>query len=349
MAVGIRGVSSLAVGTNSIAPTIPSSVQAGDALFLLAGVGDAGVTWPTPDGWTLVERRSRDSGTTGMMAALYKRVASSGDASATVTLSASTTAHSAAMIIAFSGSDVVNPLHAWSGFTESAGSAINTHALPSVTTTLDQCMIVSGIVGKDSATTLWTLPAGYTKQTEIYFAQSGRTTGAMGTNGPQPIGTYSPGNAAQDGASKYAFAWTFAVAPFSNVQKARPVADEVTTSVIGVPTPGTGSGIYADVAADDDSHYARLSNGGVYECLFGALVDPGDNTGHTISYRLRFAGGAASGSSSTEIWQGATVIASYTDTAAGSFGDFSHTLTSTQAGNITDYSDLRVRFTATVA
>ena len=163
MAVAVRGTSGVTAATNSVAPVVPSSVQAGDTLLLLAGVGDADVTWTTPSGWTLIERRSRDTSTTGMAAAMYKKIATSGDASATVTLTASTTAHSAAMIIALSGADIVNPVSAWTGFTESVSSAVNTHALPSVTTTIDQCLIITGIVGKDSATTAWTMPAGTTK------------------------------------------------------------------------------------------------------------------------------------------------------------------------------------------
>ena len=163
------------------------------------------------------------------------------------------------------------------------------------------------------------------------------------------IGSVSPGNATQDGASKYAFAWTLAIAPYSAVQAVRPISDEATSNVVGVPTPGGGSGIYADVAADDDSHYAELSDAGYYECKFSSLVDPASSSGHTISYRLRFAGGATSGSSSTTLRQGASVIATWTDTASGSFGDFSHTLNSTQADSITDYADLRVRFTATAS
>lgn len=349
MSVALRGSSSAAVGTNTLTLTIPSSVQAGDALFIIAGCGDAGVAWATPAGWTLVERRSRDTSTTGMMAAIFKKVATSGDASASVVLTASTTAHSAGMVIAYSGTDIVDPVHVWAGFTESSGSAINTHALPSVTTTLANCMIFSGIVGKDSATTAWTMPAGYTKEIDVYFAQSGRTTGAIGDKGPVAIGTYNPGNATQDGASKYAFAWTIAVAPFSATQTVRPVLDKTVTSTVGVPTPGGGSDISSDVAANDDTHYAELSNSGVYECLFSSLVDPASSSGHTIRYRLAFGGGATAGSSSTTLRQGSTVIATWTDTATGSFGDFTHTLTGTQADAITDYSDLRVRFSATVS
>lgn len=350
MAVALRGTSSAAVGTNTLTLTIPSSVQAGDALFVIAGCGDAAVTWAIPAGWTLVERRSRDTSTTGMMAQIFKKVATSGDASASVVLTASTTAHSAGMVIAYSGTDIVDPLHAWTGFTESSSTAINTHALPSVTTTLANCMIVSGIVGKDSATTLWTMPGSpWTKQIDVYFAQSGRTTGAIADRGPEAIGTYNPGNATQDGASKYAFGWTFAVAPFSSTQTVRPILDKTVTSTVGVPTPGGGSDISSDVAANDDTHYAEISNSGVYECLFSSLVDPASSSGHTIRYRLQFGGGATSGSSATQLRQGTTVIASWTDTASGSFGDFTHTLTGTQADSITDYSDLRVRFSATVS
>lgn len=350
MAVALRGSTSAAVGTNTLTLTVPSSVQAGDALFLIAGCGDAAVTWATPAGWTLVERRSRDSSTTGMMAQIFKKVATSGDASSSVVLTASTTAHSAGMVIAYSGTDIVDPLHAWTGFTESSGSAINTHALPSVTTTLASCMIVSGIVGKDSATTAWTMPSSpWTKEIDVYFAQSGRTTGAIADRGPEAIGTYNPGNATQDGASKYAFAWTIAVAPYSATQTVRPILDETVTSTVGVPTPGGGSDISSDVAANDDTHYAEISNSGVYECLFSSLVDPASSSGHTIRYRLMYGGGASSGSSSTTLRQGATIIATWSDTATGSFGDFTHTLSSGEANSITDYSNLRVRFTATVA
>jgi hypothetical protein len=43
------------------------------------------------------------------------------------------------------------------------------------------------------------------------------------------------------------------------------------------------------------------------------------------------------------------VIASWTDTLTSSFQTFTHTLSAAEADAITDYADLRLRFTATVA
>jgi hypothetical protein len=143
--------------------------------------------------------------------------------------------------------------------------------------------------------------------------------------------------------------WTIAISPQQTTQTSRPVSDIDVTNTVGVPTPGAGSGVYARLAENVDTSYAEISNAGDVEVGLGSLIDPQSGSGHVVSYRAEYGGGASSGTVTATLKQGSTTIASWTDTLTSSFQTFTHTLTSTQAGNISDYTALRLRFSAAVS
>ncbi|MFD0851977.1 hypothetical protein ACFQ07_07075, partial [Actinomadura adrarensis] len=150
-------------------------------------------------------------------------------------------------------------------------------------------------------------------------------------------------------ASAKAVMYTLALQPTSTTQTITPDGDVEATDVIGVPTPGGGSGIYARVASASDAEYAQFSDGGVLEVSLSDPVEPSSTADHEVHYRARYSGGASSGSVTVRLMQGAVQIASWPQALTGSFADYSHTLTGLEAGAITDYDDLRVEITAETA
>jgi hypothetical protein len=106
-----------------------------------------------------------------------------------------------------------------------------------------------------------------------------------------------------------------------------------------------------DETTADDSNYITSSpnpTSDVCEVAFGTLNDPSLSTGHIIYYRYRKAGNAGKQVDlQVDLVQGTTIIATWTHTDIGvGINQASQTLTGTQADSITDYTDLRLRFTA---
>jgi hypothetical protein len=349
MAIAFRASTEAHVSSGSLTLTIPATVQAGDLLVFVGGMNNAGnaaYDWATPSGWTKRDDRSVGSNLYG---ALYTKVATSGDAGATLTLSSSNTGKSCAILASYSGLDQSAPVDVITGLSETTSTV--SHATPTVATAQDQDWVIIAAVQSNSVTESWSNPAGYTRRQDSLdnAVPSGHVTATLQDQGPEAVGTYGGEALTAAGASNKAAMWTIAISPQQSTQTARPVSDVDVTSAVGVPTPGGGSGIYANLAANDDSHYAEISNSGDVEVAFAALIDPQANTGHTISYRACYGGGATSGTQTVTLKQGTTTIASWTDTLTSSFALFSHTLNGTQADAITSYSTLRVRFAASVS
>lgn len=349
MAVAFRVSTEAHATSGALAVTIPATVQAGDLLLLVGGLnngGSAGFDWSTPAGWTKKDDRSVGSNLYGV---LYAKVAVSGDAGATVTLASGTTGKSCAILAAYSGVDQSSPIDGVAGLSETISTA--SHTTPTLTTTADQDVIVIAAIQSDTTADTWSTTGGYTKRQDSTdnVNTNGHVVGTLQDKGPEAVGTYGGEAITCSNAAGKAAMWTIAISPQATTQTARPTSDIDVTNAVGVPTPGAGSGVYANLAANDDTHYAEISNGGDVEVGLGALIDPLSGSGHVVSYRAEFAGGATSGTVTATLKQGTTTIASWTDTLSGSFATFSHTLTSTQANAITDYSQLRLRLAASVS
>lgn len=349
MAIAFRASAEAHVTTGDLTVTIPGTVQAGDLLILVAGqnnAGNAAYDWATPSGWTKRDDRSVGS---NLYCAVYAKTATSGDAGATVTLASATTGKSCAVLAAYSGCDQSAPIDVVAGLTETTSTV--SHATPTVSTTQDQDWIIIAAVQSDSSSDTWSAATGYTKRQDSTdnINTSGHVVATLQDKGPESVGSYGGESITITTAASKAATWTIAISPQQSTQTARPVSDVDVTSTVGVPTPGAGSGVYADLAANDDSHYAEISNGGDVEVAFASLIDPQASTGHTITYRAWYAGGATSGTQTVTLKQGTTTIASWTDTLTASAQTFTHTLTGTQADAITDYSQLRIRFAASVS
>lgn len=124
-------------------------------------------------------------------------------------------------------------------------------------------------------------------------------------------------------------------------QKLAPVSDVSA----GSWTPSSGSDLYAmlDETAASDADYIQATSATTCTLALASGSDPSSSTGHILRYRLL----AGSGQVTATLKQGTTTIASFgPHTLTGAAQDFAQTLSAGQADSITDYSALRVEFTA---
>jgi hypothetical protein len=349
MAIAFRASTEAHVTSGSLTLTIPGTVQAGDLLVVIGGMnnsGNAAYDWSTPSGWTRRDDRSVGSNLYGVV---YTKIAVSGDSGAALVLASSNTGKSCAILAAYSGLDQSAPVDVVTGLSETTSTV--SHTTPTVSSTQDQDWVIIAAVQSNSVAESWSTASGYTKRQDSLdnALPSGHVTATLQDKGPEGVGTYGGETLTAAAASQKAAMWTIAISPQASNQTARPTSDIDVTNAVGVPTPGGGSGVYARLAENTDSSYAEISNSGDVEVGLAALTDPQVNTGHTVTYRAEYAGGATSGTQTVTLKQGSTTIASWTDTLTSSFQTFSHTLTGTQADAITDYSQLRLRVVASVS
>ncbi len=108
-----------------------------------------------------------------------------------------------------------------------------------------------------------------------------------------------------------------------------------------------------DEVSFSDTDFVRSPNNpassAFYEPGLSNPTDPVSSTGHIVRYRYRKSGsGGRTIQIQVALYQGATQIAigtAHTD-ISGTFVAGTFTLTGTEADNITDYTDLRLRFVA---
>lgn len=122
---------------------------------------------------------------------------------------------------------------------------------------------------------------------------------------------------------------------------------------------GNWNGSFADIdetsANDSDFGWSDDNTDDVYETALGSNADPNGSGGHTVRCRIsRTDGGVPNdnnGSATSvliELIQGTTIIATVrADANVGLWEDVSYTLSGAEADAITDYSDLKIRFTFT--
>ncbi|MEK0336742.1 MAG: hypothetical protein QQN41_04825 [Nitrosopumilus sp.] len=126
-----------------------------------------------------------------------------------------------------------------------------------------------------------------------------------------------------------------------------------------ITLPASWNGTFADidesVASDVDFGWSDDNADDAYETKFDVFSDPLSDINHTVRCRISRSDGGVpnnnSGSAASlliELIQGTTIIATVrNDANVGLWEDVSYTLTGIEADSITDYTDLRIRFTYT--
>jgi hypothetical protein len=174
MAVAFRtnGAGS-ATFTASASPVVtkPTGVTDGD-LVLLPFAGDTTFTMTTPAGWSLLA--SVNNGTDNTTAVIYK-FASGEPASWTFTNLFTSVQTGEAGVVTYSGVDTTTPIN-----TSASGTTTSTnpHSAPSITPTVDNCMILT-FSGCDNPSSSFTATPGTSPvtATERLDANTGSNTG----------------------------------------------------------------------------------------------------------------------------------------------------------------------------
>lgn len=344
MAVAFRASSSATADTNSINVVLPGSVQAGDALLIVVGVNVLD-TISTPSGWTLLDSRAGGSS----RFTLYGKTAVAGDAGATVNFTTATSVvKMSAFALAWSGADTATPFHRVAGVAESTSQA--THVTPTVTTTIDGCLIAQMAMVKSSGATSWTESTGLTERVEVLHTGSAPNGAAAGDGIAEPAGTYGGAVFTSDVAGGQGGMWTVAIAPAVTSVTVRPVSDVTTAGWTAVPAVGSGVPISSNLADSNDATYVE-SQANATNQVFESKYQTPPTPLKTVTTRVSTAGGAASMSVKTELYMGATLIASWPPETVlvTSPTTFTYSTTTAQQGAQTDPTNLRKRVTVTVA
>jgi hypothetical protein len=146
-------------------------------------------------------------------------------------------------------------------------------------------------------------------------------------------------NAAGD--SAYVESGVFTTTPLTFL---RPIADTSN----GAWTASSGSDRYAmiDESSTNDADYITVSTASTYKTRLTTVSDPGVDTDHSVVVRAK---GDGSSQLTIALVQGdptETAIASTTVTPTVGYADYTLTVTSGQAANITDYSLLYLKLTS---
>jgi hypothetical protein len=105
----------------------------------------------------------------------------------------------------------------------------------------------------------------------------------------------------------------------------------------------TGLYTMVDENPSDDADYIYVgTNGAVCELGLNSVTDPTLSTGHRMRYRAKSANSA---SVKFSLYQGASLIAEWTDSLTATYASYEHTLSNGEADAITNYADLRLRLT----
>lgn len=97
-----------------------------------------------------------------------------------------------------------------------------------------------------------------------------------------------------------------------------------------------------DETIADDGDYDQTTAASSMTLALGVGTDPGSSSGHIVRYRIK-----GTGDLTVVLMQGASTIATWAHTPApGSFTTYEQTLSGAEADSITNYADLRLKFTA---
>lgn len=147
----------------SITVTKPANLVAGDIMLAYVQVAkDQAVT--APSGWTLIRQLTSSDPSNPFRSLVYYKVAGSSEP-AGYTWSWATACAAMAAILAYRGVDAAAPIHTEAGLVDT----VNDYSVtaPSITTTVNGCMIVYFFGGGPGGSNSWTLPSPITERFDI--------------------------------------------------------------------------------------------------------------------------------------------------------------------------------------
>ena len=133
---------------------------------------------------------------------------------------------------------------------------------------------------------------------------------------------------------------TLVLTSAATVQLLRPVSD--VSAGAWTPSSGLTLAPMLNEAVANDTSFITVNSASTSEVAFGTGLSPGVTTGHTIRFRAQGSGGLT-----VRLMQGATVISSFSPTLTTAYALYTWTLSGAEAATISNYADLRLRFTST--
>lgn len=182
---------------------VPGSVREGDALLMFVTTNTGAAPSGGLSGWTLVGEKSYSD----MRTRLYAKVAQSGDAGSSLTVTLPTVSKTDLTLLAYDGTDAADPIAAWSGATEASTTA--SHASPSAPVAAGTAWVVSYWADKSSSTTAWALTAGQAQRSTQAGVGGGHISSVSSdTDSSAAKGTWPGVTATANAASARATMWT---------------------------------------------------------------------------------------------------------------------------------------------
>ncbi|MFT4220214.1 MAG: PKD domain-containing protein [Microbacterium sp.] len=190
--------------------TVPSAVQAGDALLLFVSqnsqasrTGPSGVT-----GWTQADSIAQGYGRT----TVWSKVAQPADAGRPVQMTFSSISKANMVLVAYRGTHATNPVSSFAAATDSASSAVR--VTPLTTAATAQSWAVSYWMHGDASSSALTAPDGVTVRSNSSQTGGGRVTGLLADSSASvPTGDYGGLSATAASASTTNTAWTLILRP----------------------------------------------------------------------------------------------------------------------------------------
>jgi hypothetical protein len=360
MTDGFVASSGLAAVSTTGAPsiTIPSVVNGGDLMLVLVSSAQASIDLGAS--WTVLRTLNPPSGGSGMTTvAAYRRAAGtvgspSSDNGTAVTATPGTTGSKTSMTFgAWRGIDATSPIMDFDTIETDSASGSTSFATPSVTTSVDNAVIVTGYTDKNSVAINITSPTGYTERArEVPATGTGKCDSVLASKAAGSHGAYGGEPFTTDVGPAQVVTWAFALAPLSTTTVLRPISDITKTNVTGV-TDNTTLSNNVDEAVTNTADYVEAIVGGVYRCALTAVTDPGTTSGWSVEFALGLGSGASSTSWTAKLVQGTTVLETWTHTVTADPTELSHTLNPTNVASIvytsSVASDLRLELTLTAA
>lgn len=344
--------------TDNLSMTIPSGTQGQDVIIAACASKDTSIL--DVSGFTQVEKLSPSgSGTVGIVDVKIA-AGTTGAGSADASTAAAFAVPVSGLFIKKSGAlIVVRGANAAAAVNAHASSSANgvgtTYAGPAATSTLDNCLIVSILMCKDSITDPITItpPVGYTGRQQGIGTGSGRMECCIATKDAGAAGAYGADTWTLTGVPGSVMMFTLLIAPNASVQVLLPTSDVTVTNAAGNPNDTTNQR-YQNIdesGAPVLTDWVEIQQGGEYRHGMTTANDPGVSTGYSAHYTLGLGSGATSATFTVTLYQGSTSIESWTETVTVDGTTYTHNISSGNAASIVytsgHASDLRLDFQPT--
>lgn len=339
--------------SGAVTLTIPSC-NGGDVAILAVNTNTTGIT--VGAGWTQIGTLQTPA--SGVTQGLWRKVmagsvgSASSDVGTTVACTPGGSVKSSATMTIWRGVDNTNPVNAFTYLPIVPGSGQTDFTGPAVASTVDNCEIVSIFMSKNS-TNPWTItpptPAGWAGRSDGTYP--GTVTGKADCYQASLLATTAGNYGAVDwqttGQPGAVGIWSVALAPFVATTDLHPTTDiSHTTNVVGVGDP---SNLYANIdeTTVNWTDWNEMPAGDSFRVKTAGGTDPGVDTGASVFYDVGFSSGAATATIEVSLYQNTTLIEQWADTYTADQTSRVHNLNPTNVANITDYTNLRLDFSAT--